>query len=373
MKKIQMQLFAVTAPGLEDVCCNELLTLEIPDARAVVGGVEFSGGLRELYLANLWLRSATRVLVRVGRFRSRDFPDLFRKTRGLPWGRFLRVGDNVSIRATSHQSRLIHTGRVEETVAAALAKALGPPAGEGTSSPQQVVVRLDNDECLLSVDSSGERLHRRGYRLETAHAPLRETLAAGILQLLGWDGEVPLVDPMCGSGTFPIEAALLAANQPPGEKRSFAFMDWPHYRPGLWQALLSEAQKRERPVAVSLSGGDRDSAAVEAARRNGERAGVSSVIQWLQRDCADWPALSAPGLVICNPPYGARLSEADGLGQVYRSLGDVLRRSFTDWDWAILCPDPALAQATGLELQLLTTLSNGGIQVGLWGRLQKKS
>jgi len=366
VKKVQMHMFAVTAPGLENVCLQELQQLEFNDSRAVPGGVEFSGGLRELYLANLWLRTATRVLVRVGTFRSRDFPDLFRKTRSLPWGRYLRTGVELSASVTSRHSRLNHTGRIGETVVEAVAKTLGTLDEDSQAGAQHLVVRLENDECLLSIDSSGERLHRRGYRLETAHAPLRETLACGILELLGWNGEESLVDPLCGSGTFPIEAALLAANRPPGAERRFAFMDWPHYRAGLWQALLSEAQREQKQVSVSLRGADRDPTALEAARRNGERAGVNDEVEWLERDCCDWPLQSGSGLVVCNPPYGTRLMDSGGLHEFYRRLGDSLQQRFSNWRWAVLCPDAALIQSTGLSLRLVATLSNGGIPVGLW-------
>ena len=366
MTKVKDDFFAVTAPGLEEVCAAEMEALGLDAVRCLAGGVAFAGGLRELYLANLWLRSASRVLVRVGEVRADAFPELFRKTVRLPWGRFVRRETPVRVRVTSHCSRLRHSGRIAETVAAAVDRSLGravPPAG---GEPQLVLVRLENDLCTFSVDSSGELLHRRGYRLETAFAPLRETLAAGVLQLLAWDGSVPLLDPMCGSGTLLIEGALLASRRPPGERRSFAFMGWPRYRPGLWAALKGEAGRLHRPVPAAITGTDRDPRALAAARRNAERAGVEAVVQLRVGQLREAAGQEEKGLVLCNPPYGERLGREDDLRPLYRTLGQVFRQGFAGWRGAFLCPEEGLARASGLPLEKVAKLSNGGISVGLY-------
>lgn len=364
LKKSREQLFAVTAPGLEEVCAGELRGLGMADIRVLAGGVAFCGGLREIYLANLWLRSASRVLVRVGEFKSRDFPDLYRKALRLPWGRFLRPGVGLQVRASSQHSRLIHSGRIAETLSEAIHRSLGQeaaPAGE-----QLILARFDADVCQLSVDSSGALLHRRGYRTETAFAPLRETLAAGILLLLGWDGSTPLVDPLCGSGTFVIEAALLAGNRAPGMRRPFAFMDWPGFRPGLWEALRAEAQRAERPVTVALCGGERESEALASAERNAARAGVESLVQLRQQELAACVAPPGPGLVVCNPPYGKRIGRDEDLRPLFGALGTLFQGPFAGWRGAFICPDDALARATELSLTRCAGLQNGGIPVALW-------
>jgi putative N6-adenine-specific DNA methylase len=366
LKKTLEQLFAVTAPGLETVCAAELRALGIDDVRAVGGGVEFAGGLRELYLANLWLRSASRVVVRVGAVKCSDFPDLYRKTSRLPWGKFLSPTTPVAVRAASHRSRLIHTGRIAATIGEGVDSALGRSAPAEGGVTQQVLARFEDDLCLLSVDSSGELLHRRGYRVETAHAPLRETLAAGLLQLLGWKGDRPLFDPMCGSGTLVIEGALLAGLRAPGMHRSFAFMNWPGYRPGLWEALRTEARRGERSPDVLLTGCDRDVVAIEAARRNGERAGLGEGVIWDRRELTEQLRRPGPGLLLCNPPYGERLGRGEDLRPLYRQLGQVCRDSFSEWQVAILCPDERLARATGLPLEKRAGLVNGGIDVALY-------
>ena len=366
MKNQSEQLFAVTAPGLEEICAAELQALGMAAIRVVAGGVEFSGGLREIYLANLWLRSASRVLVRLGAFKCRDFPDLYRKGVRLPWGRFLRPGTGVQVRASSQRSRLIHSGRIAETLADAVNRALGREIVPADGPRQLVLARFEDDLCQLSVDSSGELLHRRGYRVETAFAPLRETLAAGILLKLGWDGSTPLVDPLCGSGTFVIEAALLAGNRAPGLSRPFSFMDWPGFRSGLLDALRLEARRSERPVAVPLCGGEREPEALAAAHRNAARAGIETLVQLRQQELERFVAPPGRGLVVCNPPYGKRIGRDEDLRPLFRSLGDVYRDRFRGWKGAFICPDDQLAKATALPLTRFGTLHNGGIPVSLW-------
>lgn len=366
MKKRMEQLFAATAPGLEGVCATELTALGMTEVKAVVGGVEFCGALRELYLANLWLRTASRVVVRFGELRCRDFPTLYRKALKLPWGRFVKPGTRLKVRATCRRSRLQHTERIADTLNEAMTRVLG---GEGTaaSGPEQLlIVSLEDDVCRLSWDSSGELLHRRGYRQDIGAAPLRETLAAGILMLLGWQGQQPLFDPMCGSGTFLIEGALLALQRPPGAERKFAFMDWPRYRSGLWQALLLEAAKRGKDSCPILVGADREATVLDAARRNAKRAGVEEYLslQPLELQKQSSPP-SSPGLALSNPPYGTRLGQGE-LDDTYRALGRVYRQILPEWQRAFLCPEPRLAKTVGLPLTQIISLQNGGIRVGLF-------
>jgi putative N6-adenine-specific DNA methylase len=351
---------------LEAACAQELTALAMGGVRFVAGGVEFAGELRDLYRANLWLRTASRVVVRVGGFRSRDFPELYRKALQLPWGRFIRPATRVKLRVSSHRSRLLHTGRIAATVSEAIDRALGRPAPPVDGLEQLVLVRFEDDACLISIDSSGELLHRRGYREETGQAPLRETLAAALLQMLGWDGSVPLLDPMCGSGTLPIEAALLAGNRPPGGQREFAFMAWPRSRPGLWQALLTEAARDERQSSVLIRGADCDPATLAAARRNAERAGVQDLVDFSLRELAQTPAAGGSGLLLCNPPYGLRLGREEDLRPLFRRLGEVCRCVLPGWRVAFLAPAEALARATGLPLRPVAALNNGGIAVTLW-------
>jgi len=368
VKKRKDHFFAVTAPGLEEVCAAELHRLGVPDVNVGFGGVTFSGGYSELYRANLWLRTASKVLVRVGEFRARDFPDLYRKALSLPWGRFLRVGSSFRVRGSAHRSRLMHTGRISTTVAEAIERSLGghSEASSNEEVEAAILVRVEEDLCTLSIDSSGALLHRRGYRGTSVPAPLRETLAAGVLLLSGWDGRTPLLDPMCGSGTIPLEGGLLALGRAPGLNRRFAFMGWPRYRPGLWDALILDARRGERTDIPSLFGYDREEVAVHAASANALRAGLDSDVRFDRNDffCVGPPCRK--GFLLCNPPYGARLKEGADMIPFFREFGKRCRTVFSMWDVAFLCPEERLAAATGLDLNVTASLVNGGIPVKLY-------
>lgn len=359
-----LDMFAVVAPGLESECAAELEALEVSALEVHRGGVAFSGGRVEMQRANLWLRSASRVLVRVGSFRCRDFPQLFRRCRDLPWGRFVKPGTPIEVTVSSQRSRLIHSDRVAETVQEAAYRSLGRLDAEGEFR-QRVQVRLEDDLCTVSVDSSGELLHRRGYRSESGAAPLRETLAAGILLKLGWDGREALVDPMCGSGSFLIEAALLASGLAPGGQREFAFMHWPKFRPGAWQAQLQDRAIAKHGVPTLL-GIDIDAAVLARAERNAARAGVAGHIVWQGGGFNTLEAPAAGGMLVCNPPYGTRLGEGEELRQLYRDFGDLLRQRFAGWRYAFLCPEPSLVKLTGLDVGAIERFSNGGLQVKLY-------
>lgn len=357
--------FVITAPGMEAVCEGELSALGLNPGTTVRGGVEFSGGLRELYLANLWLRSASRILVRLGDISARDFPTLFKRLSKLPWGRFIKPGTHCEIRAVSHQSRLMHTGRMAEVCQAAIAKSLGndPVAGEPV---QKIYLRMNDDHCQVSVDSSGEHLHRRGYRHARVVAPLRETLAAGCLLACNYDGSIPFVDLMTGSGTLAIEASLIALKRAPGKERAFAFMEWPKYRAGLWSQLLAEAQRGEQAeLPAPIFGVDNNSKAIEAVMRNLERIGLDGIIQLT---CGQMQAFDPPaenGLLLCNPPYGERLGKNASLQALFHDLGQVYGDKFRHWRGALICPESPLLKRTGLAFSPLLHFSNGGIKVAL--------
>jgi putative N6-adenine-specific DNA methylase len=275
-----LHCFAVAAPGLEPLVGDELRGLRalypLETAAPEPGGVGFRAGRRGLYAANLHLRIASRVLVRVGTFHASAFHELERHATRLPWAEFTAPGQAIAFRVTSRKSRLYHQDAVaERLLAAAGAPAL--PAPTGLLAPQEFIVRLFRDECTVSADASGELLHRRGYRLAVGKAPLRETLAAAMLAATGWPGGTPLVDPMCGSGTIPIEAALFARRIPPGLQRAFAFQRWPEYAAAMWEELLAASRARILPHAGSLIvGSDRDAGAVAAASANAARVGVAN-------------------------------------------------------------------------------------------------
>jgi putative N6-adenine-specific DNA methylase len=373
-------LFAVAAPGLEPIVAGELAQLGLR-GEATAGGVTFHGGERELYRANLHLRTASRVLLRLGdEFYADSFSELRAKAGRLPWQSYLEPGQPVAIKATCHKSKLYHSDAVAERVAGAIEDRLGRPvarvkgpseADEETSEagtpPALVIVRLVRDMVTISLDTSGALLHQRGYRLATAKAPLRETLAAAMLLASGWDRAAPLLDPFCGAGTLPIEAALLALNLAPGRLRRFAFMDWPGFQPDLWQTLLDQAEAARRPTAPPIWGSDRDAGAIEAALANAERAGVAEQVRLDRKAVSALEAPPGPGWVVTNPPYGVRVKQSGDLRNLYAQLGKVLRARCPGWQVAMLTGDLRLARATGLPFDERRSLSlvNGGLRVTL--------
>src|SRR5438045_4649521 len=318
-------LFAVCAPGLEPVLASEMRALGLP-GRALAGGVEVAGGLSEAMRLNLWLRTASRVLLRIGEpFRATTFPELVRKASALPWERFLRKDTCAAFRVTCRKSRLYHSGAVAQRLHAALEARVGfrisrveSTGEEAPADAQLFLARFDHDVCTVSVDSSGALLHQRGWRGPQAKAPLRETLAAALLLGAGYDGEEPICDPLCGSGTIAIEAALIAMRRAPGIARSFAFQRWPEHSARQWEHVVSEARKRERPLAARVEASDQDAGDVAPNHGNAVRDRVEIAV--VQRRLADLPADAANGLLATNPPYGVRVG-AD-VERIFRDLNE---------------------------------------------------
>ncbi|MCU0579193.1 MAG: class I SAM-dependent RNA methyltransferase [Desulfobacterota bacterium] len=389
-----LDFYAICTPGLEPFTTLELPRLgfkegplfhpaKLPALRDEVqessGGVGFRGTLADLYRANLQLRTANRVLVRFGSFKAASFPELRHEAARLPWERFLPPGRPVGLRVACHKSRLYHQGAVAERVVAALGDRLGTPppvrktAAEEGAGPQLIFVRLLENHCQISLDSSGPLLHRRGYRQATAKAPLRETLAAGMLLASGWDGLAPLLDPFCGSGTIAIEGALLASGMAPGRHRYFSFMDWSTFDPKLWKQLVAEADRAVRSRGPLIQASDRDRGAVQAARENAERAGVLDRIEFSCRAVSAVEPPPGPGWVVTNPPFGLRVSQGQDLRNLYATLGKVLKTKCPDWQAVLLSPDRRLPGQTGLRLVERASFETGGLAVKLWhGRVPER-
>lgn len=371
-----LSCFAVTAPGLEDLCAAELTALGL-HGTAEPGGVTFSGGPAALARANLWLRTASRVLVRVAEFRATAFFELELQAKRIDWARYVSPGANVAFRVTCKKSKLYHSDavaqRLEDAVRRAVrdvetARAKDADDEDGTvpANRQLFVVRLVHDVCRVSIDSSGALLHLRGYRQQLAKAPLRETLAAAVLLGAGWTGTTPLVDPMCGSGTIAIEAALIARRIAPGRDRSFAFLSWPGMDATIWRGLVADARAGESARApIAIEGYDRDAGAIVAARANAERAGVVDDITFNTQAISALGAAEAPGLIASNPPYGVRIGDTGGLRNLYAQLGNVARRARPGWTLALLSADRSLEGQIGLRFDERLATRNGGIPVRL--------
>jgi putative N6-adenine-specific DNA methylase len=365
----RLTCYAVAAPGLEAFVAGELRALagryEIELGDPEHGGVEFRTDRAGLYAANLHLRIASRVLVRIGEFHAAAFAELERHARRLPWKQFLAPGRGIDFRVTSRKSRLYHQEAVAERLEQAARASTGEAAGPA-AEPQQFVVRLFRDRCTVSADASGALLHRRGYRLATARAPLRETLAAAMLAASAWDGAHPLMDPFCGSGTIPIEAALLARRIVPGLGRSFACLTWPEFDARSWSAVVEAARAAVLPgPAAPILGSDRDAGAIEAATANAARAGVAADIEWRRAAVSAIAPPSGTGWMVTNPPYGVRVGERLRLRDLYAQLGNVARRCCPGWTIAFLSSHPELEHHTRLDPVPLFATDNGGIRVRL--------
>lgn len=374
MNRETLHAFAVAAPGLESLVAAELNGLGVSDTLILEGGVEFAATTRALYEANLHLRTASRVLVRLARFRAVTFGELERRARTVPWERVIGSGDRVLLRVTCRKSKLYHSGAVAERLARDIAERAGATAAttgreEGDEEPQGaqlVVVRLDRNQCTVSADSSGAHLHQRGYRTAVTPAPLRETLGAAMVIASGWDRASPLLDPFCGSGTIPIEAALIAARIAPGIGRSFRFMEWPGFDESLWSQAVLRARKAEaREGLPVIAGSDRSPAAVRAAVDNATRAGVERLVRFGQVDAARVEPPGTPGWVVTNPPYGVRLGDRGSARDLMTAFGRALRQACAGWNLTVL------AQANprrdlGIDLEEGIGTVNGGLRVHVY-------
>lgn len=368
--------FAVTAPGLAELAASELAGLGFSVGEVEGAGVAFETDARGLCLANVHVRTVSRILVRVDEFRAATFHELEKRSARIDWGAWIAPGRDVSLRVTCRKSRLYHSGAVAERVARVLAPVAGRvEAGGGgpgedpndDGDAQLVVVRLLNDRCTISLDASGALLHQRGYRLASGKAPLRETLGAALLLASGWTPGTPLVDPFCGSGTLAIEGAMLARRMAPGQGRRFALERWPGGDAATMARVREEALSRQLPMAgAPILASDRDAGVVDAARANAERCGVAQDITFAVRAVSHLvpPAGGAtPGAIVTNPPYGVRVGGEGELRNLYARTGVVLREGFPGWRLAIVSADRRLTGQLGIPLRDAVRTSNGGIPV----------
>jgi putative N6-adenine-specific DNA methylase len=389
-KRNQVDAFAVTALGLETTCRRELAELGIR-GRADEGGVGWRGSPESVSRANLWLRTASRVVVRVAEFRATAFYALELAARRVAWERFVGPTSKVRFRVTCRKSKLYHSAAVAQRLADAVSRCVpgvrvetpdsdvdeavdrwtaGPvnrqsPANSD-SMAQLFVVRLVHDVCTISADTSGALLHMRGYRQQIGKAPIRETIAAAMLLGAEWPGDVPLLDPMCGSGTIAIEAARMARRMAPGRERRFAFQDWPEHDADAWRALVEEARDNEAPrVPAPVVASDRDCGAIDAALANAQRAGVAADIELSVAPISALTAAGTKGWLITNPPYGVRVGEKGPLRNLYAQLGNVARARVPGWTIGFLSADRRLESQTRLELRERFATRNGGIAVRL--------
>ncbi|WP_153115927.1 THUMP domain-containing class I SAM-dependent RNA methyltransferase [Rhodocyclus tenuis] len=368
-----MEKFFASCPrGLEPLLAEDLAAAGAIDIQTLPGGAHFRGDWASCYAANLNSRIATRILWRVAEAAYAREEDVYKLALEVPWPRLFAVERTIRVDITAVKSPLksldFTTLRIKDAVCDRFRRETGArPSVDTRAAEVRISGFLTADRCTLYVDTSGAPLHQRGLRQKTVTAPLKENLAAGILRLSGWQPGAPLLDPMCGGGTFLLEAAQLALGIAPGARREFGFMRLASFDAGVWNKLLADAHARELPVApANIYGADRDPVALRAALANLDRADLLDAVELIEADILDLDAPAPAGVMVANPPYGERLSELEELATFYPLLGSALKRSFAGWNCHIFTADTRMPKLMRLSPSRKTPLYNGALECRLY-------
>jgi len=375
MKKEQYIFFATTAKGMEPILSEELQEIGARDIKEAPAGVRFNGSLECGYKACLWSRTANRILLVLKTVKAGDAAQLYAGIQKIHWPDHLNIENTFAVTFTaSHQNneKLRHTHfgalKVKDAIVDQFRSLFNArPSVDPLNPDLRINIYLHENEATISIDLSGESLHKRGYREEGSEAPLKENLAAAALLLAGWHKKAGLdfIDPMCGSGTLPIEAALIKSRIAPGLlRKSFGFMGWLGHVPMLWKRLVEEAKdtiERDIKKLPKICGYDRDGRVIRVALSNLKKAGISSQVHFEQRELSRCAPLGAHGILVVNPPYGERLGEVEKLKTLYEALGNLMKQKFCGWEGYILTSNPDLAKAVGLRTSRRFILYNGSL------------
>jgi putative N6-adenine-specific DNA methylase len=367
-----MRFFASCPRGLESLLVEDANAVSASDIAEVAGGITFAGDWASAYRLNLESRLATRVLLQVGRSRYLGEDDLYRLAMGIAWGQWFSPEQTIRVFVTAIRSPLksleFVTLRIKDGVCDRFRADCGRRPNVDTREPDvRIHAFLTESDCVLYLDTSGEPLYQRGLRQKTVDAPLKENLAAGILRLAGWAPGTTLFDPMCGSGTFLLEAAQMALRMAPGRSRSFAFERFKIFDHDLWKAIRDEASARELPVGeTGIVGSDSSPQACRAALANLDRAGLLAAVQLTTADLLEREAPTPAGIMVSNPPYGVRISELEELAAFYPRLGSVLKQRYAGWACCFLTADTRLPKLVGLKPGRKTPLFNGALECRLY-------
>ena len=372
--------FATAAKGTESLVAQELAAIGARNIRSTVGGIHFEGGLETLYRANLWLRTANRVLMPIAEFPCPTPQALYEAARSVRWRDWMTVDTTFAVDCNCRDSRISHSHyaalKIKDAIVDKFRDEIGRRPNVDRRQPMlQVNAHIAKDRCVLSLDASGDRLHRRGYRRQATDAPLRETLAAAIVGLVGWDTEGMFIDPMCGSGTIVIEATLKATNHAPGLLRcghggsgrvGFGFQRWRNFDKKLWARLTDEARDgiREK-IPGRLLGYDISRPAVHIASENAKLAGLERHLRFMRGDALKLSPRANRGVIVCNLPYGERTGEVEALKSLYSGFGDVLKQRCAGYTAYLFTGNLKLAKSIGLRTAKRFTLYNGPIECRL--------
>ena len=370
MSSSRSEAFFASCPrGLEALLLQELSSFGCNELRQAPGGIAFSGTWDSCYRANLWSRIASRILWRVGEFPYRNEQDLYDAARAIAWPKYFPVQRKIRVNVTAQKSPLksleFATLKVKDAVCDLFRDQVGSRPDVDRAAPDvRIHAFLEGAKGILYLDTSGEALFKRGWRMDIADAPIRENLAAGIIMLSGWKFDQPLLDPMCGGGTLLSEAAAMARGRAPGAKRAFGFEKLSVFDSKLWERIKSE--RTQQPVEPRLYGSDTDPEALQAARRNLGAAGVERWVKLEQADVLERAAPEAAGVMVANPPYGERIGSADALAAFYPKLGDALKKKFPGWNCFFFTADLRMAKLIRLEASRRTPLWNGSLECRLY-------
>ncbi|PWJ44279.1 THUMP domain-containing class I SAM-dependent RNA methyltransferase [Sediminitomix flava] len=369
----QEQLFEMTAQtfqGLEEILAQELEGIGAENIEVKKRAVTFEGNKETMYKANLWLRTAIRVLVPLERFVAKDEDELYENAKKIDWTKYLDLYSTFAIDSSVSSPIFTHSQYVALKVKDAIADHFRERTGGKRPSVDverpnvSIHIRISDDKCILSLDSSGTPLFRRGYKTEQKAAPLNESLAAAMIYMSGWKGERNFVDPMCGSGTILVEAALIATNTAPGLFRSeYGFLGWKDADRRLWRKLIREAKRAQKDINCKILGSDIDPDAIDVTAGNIERAGMDDYISIRQIAFQDRQVPKGEGVLICNPPYGERIGgDIEDIELLYKELGDKMKQDFTGYDAWILSASTEGLKSVGLKTSKKVDLLNGGLE-----------
>ncbi len=365
-----LEIVATATFGLEAIVADELKNLGYHNVRVENGKVSFIADELAICRCNLWLRCADRIRVKVGEFRAVTFDELFEKTKALPWPELLPRNANFPVDGKSVQSRLFSISDCQAITKKAVVESLKNKYKCDWFSEDGPLYRIEvsvlKDIATLTIDTSGSGLHKRGYRLAGSEAPLKETLAAAMVILARWKPDITLVDPFCGSGTIPIEAALIGQNIAPGMNRTYAAEKWPTIPRELWREARRESHElADYEKKLDLSGTDINNTMIQAARKNAAEAGVEDLIHFQTRPMSELSSQKKFGKIICNPPYGERLGDIEEVDKLYRDMGKMFRYLDT-WSYYILTASENFELLFGSKATKRRKLYHGNIKVHLY-------
>ena len=362
------QYFATVARGLEDIAAAELENLGAKKVTTSFTGVSFAGDKELLYRVNLWSRIIFRVLVPIAKVKSFNSEQLYRSVQQIDWSEYLTPDMTLAVNCTGKNKQLNHSHftalQIKKAIVDQQQKHYGRRSDVDPKSPDLLVnAHIDNNRCVISLDSSGTSLHRRGYRPAVGLAPLKESLAAALIQLTEWTPDLAFYDPLCGSGTLPIEATLKALNIAPGLYRdNFGFQHWLDYDETLWDKIVTDANNQQKfEINVSIISSDRNIDILNQAKDNALNCNVAEYIEFLHQDLSEVTAPAEKGIIICNPPYGERLGNIAELEDLYKMLGDIFKQRFTGWTAYILTGSKHLSKRVGLRTSKRIPIYNGSL------------